>query len=212
LEGHGISFLNSIRGLRWDREENEFVPDPAQELEDVGDLSEALAATADWSCVCFDMRILNMWFEWYLFDSPAPAAPGTNVFLSFPHSLYKFAVGDPAIAARWIGLLAGIGLALDRAPMICGIEVLMISATEDRLLARFEHLVKDAEPGSYLIHTVLTARPLLTGPLKDKLPALGFLARPLAGPYQLWTLLRYDDEILAQAIAGAQAPPFPESA
>jgi hypothetical protein len=156
------------------------------------------------------MRLLNIAFELYLYDSPSPEAGGTNVFLSFPHSLYKFSVGDPVIAARWLGLLAHIGLSLDRAAMICGIEVLMISAPEDRLLARFQHFLQDAKPGSYVMHTVLTASPLMTGPLKEKLSALGFTAFPLAGPYRLWTQLRYDSEILSQAIASAQAPPSPE--
>ena len=106
LQGHGIRFLNSARGLRRDREKKEFVPDIEQELDDLADLPEAILATAEWNCVCLDVRWLQWEFELYFYDSPGQDRSTTNVFLSFPHSLYKAAVRDPNGAARWIGLLA----------------------------------------------------------------------------------------------------------
>jgi hypothetical protein len=209
LDRHGVRFLNTANGFWWDREENEFVPDHEQDLE-LTTLSEAVAATADWTCVHFDLRLMQWAFGLSLYDTPTPATAGTNVLLNFPDSLYKFAVQDPVCAARWLGLLAHTGLALDRAAMICGLEVEMISASEDQLLARFQQFLQEAAPGSYAIHTLLTASPLLAGPLKEKVVARGFSALSLAGPYQLWTQLRYDGAMLLRAITTAEPALTPE--
>jgi len=199
---HGIWFLNSVRGLRWNAASSEFAPNTDQELEQLPDLFEAVSLTAKWQAACFDLRFLQWAFELYLFERAAPdGSGGTSTLLSFPQSLYKSADADPVCSARWLSVMADVGLALDRSAMICGIEVLMVSAPEERLMARFHHYLSVAPPGSYQIHTALSSNSLLSGAYKKMGENLGFSEVSLMGQYRLSTRLKFDREVFQQSLA-----------
>jgi hypothetical protein len=195
FRNHHVEFLHSVRGLDWDEDFQEFTPNIDQELENIRQFPDAFSATRKWTCACFDFRFLQWAFELYLYKDGSHHSHMQNVALSFPHSLYKVATEDIDVATQWFMLLGDIGVALDRAMMICGPDVLITSYTDSQLVERFHRYLEKFERGTYSIHTVLCPDFLSAGAVREKLLAEGFFISPIKDDYQLITLLRHDKRV-----------------
>jgi len=192
---HHVEFLHSVRGLYWDEDFQELTPNIDQELENIHQFPDAFSATREWTCVCFDFRLLQWAFELYLYKGGPPHSHMQHVALSFPHSLYKVATEDMDVATQWLMLLGDIGVALDRATMICGPDVLITSYTDSQLFEKFQHYLEKFERGTYSIHTVLCPDFLSKRRVREKLLSDGFLISQIRDDYQLVTLLRHEERL-----------------
>jgi hypothetical protein len=190
-----VEFLHSVRGLYWDKDFHALTPNIDQELEHIHHFHYASSMTQYWPCACFDFRFLQWAFELYLYQGEQSQSHLQHVALSFPHSLYKVATEDMDIATQWLILLEDIGIALERATMICGPDVLLTSCTDSQLLERFHHSLEKFERGTYSIHTVLCSDFLSKGRIREKLLSDGFLLSQIWDDYQLITLLRHDTRL-----------------
>lgn len=194
LRDQGVVFLHSARGLYWDDGAEEFVPDADKELEDIETFRDAFLTAAEWECTCYDFRFSQWAFELYWFEADSHAGHLQNIALGFPHSLYKFMTKDTAVTTRWLAFLSELGLALGKAAMICGPEVLLIPATAPTLLARFRHYVNNFQPGTYSIHTVLCSAVALDDQNRQAAVAAGFSLNPVDDDYWLLTQLPQERE------------------
>jgi len=148
---HNIRFTHNVRGLYWNSEWNEFTPNIDQEIEDIDRFDDAVSATLDWTCACFDLLFQQWDIELYLISSKE----SDSVILSFPNSVYKIASENHNIAASWLELLVDVGMVFGGLPMICGPDVPIIASSDERLMARFQQYLKNYKLGTYSVHTVL---------------------------------------------------------
>jgi hypothetical protein len=187
-----VEFLHSVRGLYWDKDFHELTPHIDQELEHIHHFHDASSVTQNWSCACFDFRFLQWAFELYLYKGEQSHSHLQHVALSFPHSLYKVATEEADVATQWLVLLGDLGVALERATMICGPDVLITSYTDSQLLEKFRHYLEKFECGTYSMHTALCSSFLSEEPVRKKLRSDGFFIAQIRDDYQLITLLRHN--------------------
>jgi hypothetical protein len=170
FQKYKIWFTHSVRGLLWDNEYKEFVPNLEQELEDINKFQDAFLETYSWTCACFDLRFFQWSFELYLYNKcGSELARFEHILLSFPHSLYKMALEDVDITEQWLLLLKDIGIAIGNLTMICGPNVPIDCFTESSLLARFERYVKRPELLINQIHTAFLPISVLNESIISKL-------------------------------------------
>jgi hypothetical protein len=192
FQKHQITFLHAVRGLSWDKEYNEFIPNADQECEHIDTFQDAFAVAMDWPCSCVDFRFAQWDFELYLYKDELHQSPLENVALSFPNSLHKAATQSSDLATRWLQLFEDIGVALGNTAMMCGTGVMITSYTEPEMLTRFEKYLTHFGQAIPSVHTLLCARSLLNEQMRDKANTAGFTFTKIKNDYQIMTLLKHN--------------------
>lgn len=151
LEDVGARFDGGVRGMHWDAALEGFAYDDedGHDIEDVATAAEAFDLSQDWECVLLDFRFLGTQFELQLFG----AENQVHVAMAFSHSLYRLALGDAALASRWVDMLVSVAHALGATALLLGPDVQQRPYSEAQLFELLRRTMQGHRPGAYGVHT-----------------------------------------------------------
>jgi hypothetical protein len=187
---HGVSFLNMARGAVWDPPLGfSYVLD--QDLEDLDSPREAFIRGMDWQRLIIDFVLPPpaVEFELHLFHGQPPREEMEVAAIRYNEHDSKLARTDAERAACLLALFRDLGVALDRAAMVCGnaleSEAFTAAELEKAFATKVSTVVERDDNG---MHTVLFRDEVFER--HKGAPGLAAFARQTIAPgYQLATLL-----------------------
>jgi hypothetical protein len=191
LSRHQVRFLEMARGAEWHPLGFSYVL--GQDLEDLDSPREALIVGKNWQRLIIDFTTLSpaVEFELHLFHGQPPFEAMEAVAIRYNEFESNLAREDPARADCLLTLFQDLGVALDRAAMVCGSELKSQAfAAADLEKAFVAKISRAVERDENSMHTALFRDDVFQR-LKDAdAPGLAAYARQEIEPgYQMATLL-----------------------